>query len=302
VRVQDHDLYQRRPAPDRKDAEMAAAPSGLIVRYAMKSDVGRSREENEDSAYAGPRLQAVADGLGGHAAGEVASATAIDTLRPLDAAVAPGELLATLERAVRAADARLHDMIQANPALAGMGTTLTGLLWSGAQLGLAHVGDSRGYLLRDGELSQITRDHTVVQALLDDGRITAEEAATHPQRSMVLRALGSPSAEPDLQLRDARPGDRYLLCSDGLYDVVPAAEIRRVLATAASPEAGVAELVDLANAGGGPDNITCVIAEAVAAEPGAADHDDTIAADFGPVLPDDTVTAQWTPPPGSARS
>jgi PPM family protein phosphatase len=280
---------------------MAAAPARLIVRYAMKSDVGRSREENEDSAYAGPRLQAVADGLGGHAAGEVASATAIDTIRPLDAEIAPGELLAALENGVRAADSRLHDMIQADPALAGMGTTLTALLWSGSQLGLAHVGDSRAYLLRDGELAQLSRDHTVVQALLDDGRITPEEAVSHPQRSMVLRALGSPSAEPDVQLRDARAGDRYLLCSDGLYDVVPAVEIGRVLAEAPTPEAGVAELVDLANAGGGPDNITCVIAEAVAADPdsdaAAADHEDTLAADFGPVLPDDTVTAQWTPPP-----
>jgi protein phosphatase len=277
---------------------MAAAPARLIVRYAMKSDVGRSREENEDSAYAGPRLQAVADGLGGHAAGEVASATAIDTIRPLDAEIASGKLLGALENAVRAADARLHDMIQADAALAGMGTTLTALLWSGSQVGLAHVGDSRAYLLRDGQLAQISRDHTVVQALLDDGRITAEEAVSHPQRSMVLRALGSPSAEPDLQLRDARAGDRYLLCSDGLYDVVPAVEIGRVLAEAGSPEAGVAELVDLANAGGGPDNITCVIAEAIAAEPGAdAGHEDTLTADFGPVLPDDTVTAQWTPPP-----
>jgi len=276
---------------------MAAAPARLIVRYAMKSDVGRSREENEDSAYAGPRLQAVADGLGGHAAGEVASATAIDTIRPLDAEIAPGELLAALENAVRAADSRLHDMIQADPALAGMGTTLTALLWSGSAVGLAHVGDSRAYLLRDGELTQLSRDHTVVQALLDDGRITAEEAVSHPQRSMVLRALGSPSAEPDLQLRDARAGDRYLLCSDGLYDVVPPAEIGRVLAEAAAPEAGVAELVDLANAGGGPDNITCVIAEAIAPGSGAADHEDTLTAGFGPVLPDDTVTAQWTPPP-----
>ncbi|HEU5418115.1 MAG TPA: PP2C family serine/threonine-protein phosphatase [Streptosporangiaceae bacterium] len=280
---------------------MPEAPARLIVRYAMKSDVGRSREENEDSAYAGPRLQAVADGLGGHAAGEVASATAIETLSPLDAEIAPGELLAALERAVRAADSRLHDMIGANQALAGMGTTLTALLWSGRQLALAHVGDSRAYLLRDGELTQISRDHTVVQALLDDGRITPEEALSHPQRSMVLRALGSPSAEPDLQLLEARAGDRYLLCSDGLYDVVPAAEISRVLAAAVTPEAGAAELVDLANAGGGPDNITCVIAEAVAAGPGDSDHEDTITAGLGPVPPDDTITAQWTSPPGGMR-
>jgi protein phosphatase len=254
---------------------MAAAPSGLIVRYAMKSDVGRSREENEDSAYAGPRLQAVADGLGGHAAGEVASATAIDTLRPLDAEVAPGELLATLERAVRAADSRLHDMIQANPALSGMGTTLTGLLWSGAQLGLAHVGDSRGYLLRDGELTQITRDHTVVQALLDDGRITAEEAVSHPQRSMVLRALGSPSAEPDLQLRDARAGDRYLLCSDGLTGELSEDAVADLLRSDDAPQVVAERLVGQALEAGGRDNISVVIVDIDTLATDEIDHDAT---------------------------
>jgi serine/threonine protein phosphatase PrpC len=245
---------------------MPAAPARLIVRYAMKSDVGRSREANEDSAYAGPRLQAVADGLGGHAAGEVASAAAIDAIKPLDTSVPADDLLGALERAVRQADTTLHDMIKADPSLSGMGTTLTGILWSGAQLGLVHIGDSRAYLLRDGELTQITRDHTVVQALLDEGRITPAEAASHPQRSMVLRALGSPSAEPDLQLRDAQPGDKYLLCSDGLYDVVSAEEITRVLSTTAEPERGVAELVELANQAGGPDNITCIIAQVISAD------------------------------------
>jgi serine/threonine protein phosphatase PrpC len=237
------------------------APIPLAVRYAMKSDVGRERDGNEDAAYAGPRLLAVADGMGGHAAGEVASAAAIETLKSLDADVPPGELLNVLARAVHEAGAKLHDMVEADPSLRGMGTTLTGIMWSGSQLGLVHIGDSRAYLLRDGDLFQITHDHTVVQALVDDGRITPEEAASHPQRSLLLRALGGPSAEPDLELRDARPGDRYLLCSDGLHEAVDADAITRVLAGVAEPEEAVAELVDLANQAGGPDNITCIVAD-----------------------------------------
>jgi len=244
-----------------KDTAMPGTPTPLAIRYAVKSDTGLEREGNEDAAYAGPRLLAVADGLGGHAAGEVASAAAIEALRSLDTDVPAGELLNVLERAVRQANATLHDMVEADPSLLGMGTTLTGIMWSGSQLGLVHIGDSRAYLLRDGELFQITHDHTVVQSLLDDGRITEEEATSHPQRSMLLKALGGGSAEPDLQLRDARPGDRYLLCSDGLYQVVAADAIARVLSEVAEPDEGVAALIELANQAGGPDNITCIIAD-----------------------------------------
>jgi PPM family protein phosphatase len=244
---------------------MSDVPTPLAIRYAMKSDAGLEREQNEDAAYAGPRLLAVADGLGGHAAGEIASAAAIDALKELDTDVPAGELLNALERAVRQADATLREMVEANPSLRGMGTTLTGLMWSGSQLGLVHIGDSRAYLLRDGELFQITHDHTFVQSLIDDGRITAEEAASHPQRSLLLRALGGQSSEPDLQLREARAGDRYLLCSDGLSAVVPADAIAHVLLDTAEPDEGVAALVDLANQAGGPDNITCIIADVVSA-------------------------------------
>ena len=246
-----------------KDTVMSEAPTPLAIRYAMKSDTGLERELNEDAAYAGPRLLAVADGLGGHAAGEIASAAAIDTLKELDTDVPAGELLNALESAVHQADAALRDLVEADPSLRGMGTTLTGLMWSGSQLGLVHIGDSRAYLLRDGELFQITHDHTVVQSLIDDGRISAEEAASHPQRSLLLRALDGQSSEPDLQLREARPGDRYLLCSDGLSSVVPADTIAQVLSDTAEPNEGVAALVDLANQAGGPDNITCIIADVV---------------------------------------
>jgi PPM family protein phosphatase len=236
----------------------------LAIRYAVKTDVGLQRDANEDSAYAGERLLAVADGMGGHAAGEVASAAVIDALKPLDTQVPAGELLNALDHAVRQASRTLTEMAQADPGLSGMGTTLTALLWSGSQLGLVHIGDSRAYLVRDGKVFQITHDHTMVQTLLDDGKITAEEVASHPQRNLILRALATNlRCEPDLQLREARPGDRYLLCSDGLYDAADAASIASVLCTAANPDEAATELLRLAIEGGGPDNITCIVADVV---------------------------------------
>jgi PPM family protein phosphatase len=236
----------------------------IAIHYAARSDVGQLREGNEDSAYAGPRLLAVADGMGGHAHGEVASAVAIDTLKPLDQELPSTELLEALERAVRQANQTLHQMVESDAALEGMGTTLTAMLWSGKQLALVHVGDSRAYLLRGGELFQMTHDHTLVQSLVDEQRITPEEAATHPQRSLLLRALdGRGEVEPDLQLREAQVGDRYLLCSDGLSAVVTAETIHETLSSIPDPEQAVRRLIDLANRGGGPDNITCVIADVV---------------------------------------
>ncbi len=192
----------------------------LALRYAVRSDVGLLREGNEDSAYASPRLLAVADGMGGHAAGEVASAVAIASVAALDGTTTPnGDLLGALKEAVHSASDTLHQMASADPAVEGMGTTLTAMLWAGQGYALCHIGDSRGYMLRDGELYQITHDHSLVQSLVDEGRLSQEEAATHPQRSLILRALdGRGEAEPDLSMRKAMPGDRYLLCSDGLSE------------------------------------------------------------------------------------
>jgi PPM family protein phosphatase len=236
----------------------------LALRYAVRSDVGLLREGNEDSAYAGPRLLAVADGMGGHAAGEVASAVAISALARLDENLPGADLLEALSAAVRGANQTLHEMVADNPALDGMGTTLTAMLWSPPKLALCHIGDSRAYLLRDGELYQITHDHTLVQKLQDEGRISPDEAATHPQRSLILRALdGRTEAEPDLSLREAVAGDRYLLCSDGLSSVVSAETLHRTLTVVGQPDQAVIQLVELANRGGGPDNITCIVADVV---------------------------------------
>jgi protein phosphatase len=249
-----------------KDTAMHDDLQTLTVRYAVRSDTGLHREGNEDAAYAGARLLAVADGMGGHAAGEVASAAVIEAMRPLDTHVPGGELLNALDHAVRRADKALRDMIEANPALHGMGTTLTALLWSGSQLGLVHIGDSRAYLVREGEVFQITHDHTLVQSLLDEGKITAAEASSHPQRLLLLRALCGDHAFslPDIQLREARPGDRYLLCSDGLHVAAPADAIARVLLTVPDPDQATADLIALAMDGGAPDNITCIVADVTA--------------------------------------
>jgi len=236
----------------------------LALRYAIRSDVGLLREGNEDAAYAGPRLLAVADGMGGHAAGEVASAAAISALAKLDEDVPGNDLLDALADAVADANHTLHDMVVADAVLEGMGTTLTAMLWSGSRVALCHIGDSRAYLLRDGEFHQITHDHTLVQTLVDEGRISPDDVATHPQRSMLLRALdGRADVEPDLSLREARLGDRYLLCSDGLSGVVSEETLHRTLAKVEDLNEVVLQLVELAIRGGGPDNITCIVADVV---------------------------------------
>jgi PPM family protein phosphatase len=247
-----------------RDAAMQEAHGTLAIRYGVRSDIGLHREDNEDSAYAGARLLAIADGMGGHAGGEVASATVIEALKPLDTHVPAGELLNALDHAVRQASRALTDKAHADPALRGMGTTLTALLWSGSQLGLVHIGDSRAYLVRGGEVYQITQDHTLAQTLLADGKITAAEVASHPGHALLLRALvADRSFEADLQLREARPGDRYLLCSDGLHEVADAEAIASVLRTVEDPDEAAKELVALAIESGGPDNITCIVADVV---------------------------------------
>jgi len=240
----------------------------LFLRYAAKSDVGLVRAANEDSGFAGRTLLAVADGMGGHAAGELASSTAIATLAELDSEELPtGDLLTSLDDAIVTSAERIGQYIDADPSRSGMGTTLTAILWQSGRIAVIHVGDSRAYLLRDGELTQITRDHTYVQSLIDAGRITPEQARRHPKRNLLLRAIdGNAVPEGETSVREAQAGDRYLLCSDGLSGVVDDAAIAGVLRDVADPTAAVTALVDLALEGGAPDNVTAVIADVIEAD------------------------------------
>ncbi|MDA8324330.1 MAG: protein phosphatase 2C domain-containing protein [Actinomycetota bacterium] len=239
----------------------------LALRYAVRSDVGLLREGNEDAAYAGPRLLAVADGMGGYEAGEVASSSVISSMAPLDRRPVPDTdagLIDALAEAMSTAKRALREIADADPSVSSMGTTLTAMLWSGSTAAICHIGDSRAYLLRQGSLYQVTRDHTFVQSLVDEGRIRPEEAATHPQRSLLLRALdGRNDADPDLSLLAAEEGDRILLCSDGLPVAASDAEIGQILADIAEPADAVLQLIDLAIRGGGPDNITCIVADVI---------------------------------------
>ncbi|MBO4204569.1 PP2C family protein-serine/threonine phosphatase, partial [Micromonospora echinofusca] len=234
----------------------------LTLRYAAHSDRGLIRDGNQDSVYAGPRLLAVADGMGGMAAGDVASNIVIGALAPLDEDVPGDALVDALRSAVDTANQQLRDTVDANPQLEGMGTTLTATLFSGSKIGMVHIGDSRAYLLRDGEFSQITKDDTYVQMLVDEGRISLEEASSHPQRSLLTRALDGRDIDPEYSVRQVLPGDRYLICSDGLSGVVSAETIAETMREYADPQQCVERLVQLALRGGGPDNITVVIADA----------------------------------------
>ncbi|WP_128428242.1 MerR family transcriptional regulator [Streptomyces cyaneus] len=247
-------LAEQLLATSRKDTTM------LELHYSAHSDRGRVRPANQDTAYAGTRLLAVADGCG--PAGAPASSAAVEALRFLDSAELPaGNVLNLLEEAVQGATEAVRD---ATNGTEESGTTLTALLWTGSRLALVHIGDSRAYLLRDGALFRITHDHTVVQSMIDEGRLTAEEATSHPQRMLLLKALSSTApAVPDLRLQDTEPGDRYLLCSDGLSRVVPDARIRHLLTSAPAPDTAVHALIDAANEAGGPDNVSCVVADVV---------------------------------------
>lgn len=234
----------------------------LALRYAARSDRGLLRQNNQDSVYAGPRLLAVADGMGGMAGGEVASNIVVAALAPLDEDAPSGDLVDALRQSIGSANEELRGAVEDNPALEGMGTTLTAMLFSSAKIALAHVGDSRAYLLRDGELIQITKDDTYVQMLVDEGRISADEASTHPQRSLLTRALDGRDVEPDFSVRESKPGDRFLLCSDGLSGVVSKETLTEALSIE-DPAESADRLIGLALRGGGPDNITCIVADVV---------------------------------------
>ncbi|MFZ0530402.1 MAG: protein phosphatase 2C domain-containing protein [Propionicimonas sp.] len=238
----------------------------LVLRYLAHSEIGLVRKNNQDSAYVSPTMLMVADGMGGAAAGDLASAVAIRELKAADGAHSGPEMLEVIRGAIeRAADA-MSELIDADPRLDGMGSTVCGLMFDGTQLALANIGDSRAYRFRDGELSRLTRDHSWVQTLVDEGRITEAEALEHPHRSLILKVInGQPQHQPDLELTDTRAGDRLLICSDGLCGLVTDAAIAANLA--GGREKVMADLIDLAHRAGGHDNITVILADVVEGEP-----------------------------------
>ena len=238
----------------------------LTFNFAARSDVGLVRASNQDSAFAGPQLLVVADGMGGAAGGDIASSLAIGRLAALDGeAIGPDEAIGAIEKAMSDAHKDIVDRAHNDPTLSGLGTTVTCLLRAGTTLAMAHIGDSRAYLLRDGELDQVTTDHSFVQHLVDTGRLSAADAENHPKRSMLLRVLGDIDADipVDVSARESRPGDRWLLCSDGLSSTVSRPTIAKTLKQHQDPAACADALVALALAGGAPDNVTCVVADVV---------------------------------------
>jgi serine/threonine protein phosphatase PrpC len=236
--------------------------TALTYRYVALTDTGLRRADNEDSGYASERLLVIADGMGGAAAGEIASSETLNVIRQLDRDL-DVDAIDALDRAVNDANKRLAQIIADDPSVEGMGTTLDALLWDGEKFAFAHIGDSRVYRLRGGDLQQLSTDHTFVQSLIDEGRISPAEARVHPHRSLILRAmLGRDDNGADLSWVQPVLGDRYLLCSDGLSDMVEDHVIARALG-AETIDMAATDLVRLALEGGGVDNVTVVIAEFV---------------------------------------
>ena len=233
----------------------------LVLRYAARSDVGMVRFKNDDSAYVGRYLAVVADGMGGHAGGNVASASTVLDLVHLDSGVHEDEPLTVLADEIQAANSLLSELVTTSPQLSGMGTTVTALLLHDRRLALAHIGDSRAYRLKNGEFEQISIDHTFVQRLIDEGRLRPEEAEVHPHKNVLMRVLGDVDASPELDLAtfEVEPGERWLLCSDGLTAVLRDSDIEGVLRGTTDLQECVDTLVELTLAGGSPDNVTVAV-------------------------------------------
>lgn len=272
-------------------AEMpAASKRPLILRYAARSDVGRVRAKNDDSAYVGRHLAVVADGMGGHAGGDVASAATVLDMLHLDHGDYDGDAGTVLADEIQTANSLLSELVHINPKLAGMGTTVTALLLAEGKLHFAHIGDSRAYRLRRGEFEQVSIDHTFVQRLIDEGRLRPEEAETHPHKNVLMRVLGDVDASPELDLAtlEVEPGERWLLCSDGLNYVAGHVVERTVRETKNLREC-VETLVDLTLEAGAPDNVTVVMVEIVEQ---TSDDVRTAAVEIVPAgSPEDTTAA-----------
>jgi PPM family protein phosphatase len=233
----------------------------LHLRWAAGTDQGHVRSNNEDCYFAGDRLLVVADGMGGMAAGDLASRLAIEAMTPLDAPIDNDHQMDALHKALEVANGRIAEQVEADSSLQGMGTTLTAVVFSGTRAAMAHVGDSRAYLLRDGRLNQLTKDDTYVQMLVDQGLIRPDEAAGHPRRSVVTRVLQGEPVSPAYVIVEPEAGDRWMLCSDGLTAVVTNETIEQEMLAADDPKACCERLIDLALRGGGPDNVTVIVAD-----------------------------------------
>lgn len=270
------------PVPPDPGAGAAPRATTLVLHYSAISDVGRVRKDNQDSGYAGPWLLTVCDGVGGAARGDIASSTAVRALRELDdPPVAGGDLLDQVHRGLDAAHLAIGRLVDEDPALNGTSTTATVALFDGTRIGIGHVGDSRAYLWRGGELSQLTTDHTFVQTLVDEGRISPEEAESHPHRHVILRALdGHHDLEPDLFALEVVAGDRLLLCSDGASGSLRPAKLADILASG-TPDYAAVELVRASLEAGSTDNVTCVVADVMGED---ATAEDATYADLEPLL------------------
>jgi len=241
-------------------------PEQLFLQFSAISDVGRIRKDNQDSGYAGPWLLTVCDGVGGAARGDLASATAVQALRKLDA-LPSDDMLGQVAGAIHRANDRIAEIIDDDPALNGTSTTASVLLFDGTKVAVGHLGDSRAYLLRDGKLRQLTHDHTFVQSLIDEGRITEEQSRTHPHRNLILKAVdGIRHEEPDLFEVPVRVGDRFLVCSDGACGYLTDDRMADILRSG-TPDFAAVELVRASLEAGSTDNVTCVVAEVVASAP-----------------------------------
>ena len=242
----------------------------LTLRTVAHSEIGLVRKNNQDSGYASPTMVVVADGMGGAAAGDLASTVAITELQKADGHHQGAEMLEVLGGALQKANDRIAELVADDLSLDGMGTTVCGALFDGEHLGVAHIGDSRGYLRRDGELTRLTHDHSWVQSLIDEGRITEDESHVHPHRSLLLRVLnGQPISEPDLELVTLHAGDRIMFCSDGLCGLVTDDVIGDALA-GDDLDLVLTDLVEAAHAGGGLDNITIIVSDVVEASAAVA--------------------------------
>lgn len=259
----------------------------LQLKYVTHSEIGLIRKNNQDSGFASPHLLVVADGMGGAAAGDLASTVAVDTIRRIEAPTTGQEMLEVLAGAIHHANDKIAELVESDLSLEGMGTTLTGAMFDGAQLGLAHIGDSRAYLFRDGHLERLTHDHTWVQSLVDDGKISEDEAAMHPHRSLLLKVLnGQPTNDPDLVMVPVVAGDRLMFCSDGVCGLIDDDVIEAALKLPDLNDAAERLVVEALHQGG-IDNITVIVADVV--ESGGSDEVIVLGAASDHPIPTDGV-------------